>query len=145
MFGSADLTATLLEEKAVDEMRLFLVPTILGRGTPLFQVGDGGFQLVAPLACSPRGGRIGEMGRIVDAGAPLLRLDLPVEIVRDPPEVGDHHVGLGKLAFQLPDLELDVLDVEVRRPTLDDVFLTLTGHAAEGDATETTDEAEEEA
>ena len=31
----------------------------------------------------------------------------------------------------LDDAGVDVLDVEVRRPTLDDVFLTLTGHAAE--------------
>jgi ABC-2 type transport system ATP-binding protein len=29
----------------------------------------------------------------------------------------------------LDDASVDVLDVEVRRPTLDDVFLTLTGHA----------------
>ena len=31
----------------------------------------------------------------------------------------------------LDDAGVDVLDVEVRRPTLDDVFLDLTGHAAE--------------
>lgn len=31
----------------------------------------------------------------------------------------------------LDDVGVDVLDVEVRRPTLDDVFLVLTGHAAE--------------
>jgi ABC-2 type transport system ATP-binding protein len=30
----------------------------------------------------------------------------------------------------LDDADIDVLDVEVRRPTLDDVFLTLTGHAS---------------
>jgi ABC-2 type transport system ATP-binding protein len=30
----------------------------------------------------------------------------------------------------LDDAGVDVLDVEVRRPTLDDVFLTLTGHAS---------------
>jgi ABC-2 type transport system ATP-binding protein len=29
---------------------------------------------------------------------------------------------------------VDVIDVEVRRPTLDDVFLALTGHRAEADA-----------
>jgi ABC-2 type transport system ATP-binding protein len=34
----------------------------------------------------------------------------------------------------LDDADVDVLDIEVRRPTLDDVFLTLTGHAAEADA-----------
>jgi ABC-2 type transport system ATP-binding protein len=31
----------------------------------------------------------------------------------------------------LDDAGVDVVDIEVRRPTLDDVFLTLTGHAAE--------------
>ena len=37
----------------------------------------------------------------------------------------------------LDDADVDVLDVEVRRPTLDDVFLTLTGHASvEDDAVE---------
>ena len=37
VFGSADLTATLLACDAVDEIRLCLVPTLLGRGTPLFR------------------------------------------------------------------------------------------------------------
>ena len=32
---------------------------------------------------------------------------------------------------QLDAAEIAVLDVALRRPTLDDVFLTLTGHAAE--------------
>ena len=33
----------------------------------------------------------------------------------------------------LDDAGIDVLDVEVRRPTLDDVFLTLTGRAPDTD------------
>ena len=37
IFGSADLTATLLEGNAVDEIRLGLVPTVLGGGNPLFK------------------------------------------------------------------------------------------------------------
>lgn len=37
VFGSADLTATLLENDEVDEIRLCVVPTILGNGTPLFK------------------------------------------------------------------------------------------------------------
>ena len=41
----------------------------------------------------------------------------------------------------LDDAGVDVLDVEVRRPTLDDVFLTLTGHASvEDDAGDTVGE-----
>jgi len=35
------------------------------------------------------------------------------------------------------DAGIEVLDVGLRRPTLDDVFLSLTGHAAEGDDTPT--------
>ena len=38
---------------------------------------------------------------------------------------------------------VDVLDVEVRRPTLDDVFLTLTGRSAEEEAEEDVPETEE--
>lgn len=36
----------------------------------------------------------------------------------------------------LDDAGVDVLDVVVRRPTLDDVFLQLTGHAAESESTD---------
>jgi dihydrofolate reductase len=39
VFGSADLTASLLALDAVDEIRLCLAPTLLGRGTPLFRPG----------------------------------------------------------------------------------------------------------
>jgi hypothetical protein len=35
-----------------------------------------------------------------------------------------------------------VADIHVRRPTLDDVFLTLTGHAAEEDADRPAEEVE---
>ena len=37
VFGSADLTATLLENNAVDEIRLCLVPLVLGSGNPFFK------------------------------------------------------------------------------------------------------------
>ncbi|MFN0193045.1 MAG: dihydrofolate reductase family protein [Aestuariivirga sp.] len=37
VFGSADLTATLLAKDAVDEIQICLVPTVLGRGNPLFK------------------------------------------------------------------------------------------------------------
>jgi ABC-2 type transport system ATP-binding protein len=38
---------------------------------------------------------------------------------------------------RLDALGTPVVDISLRRPTLDDVFLTLTGHAAEGDAAAT--------
>jgi ABC-2 type transport system ATP-binding protein len=34
---------------------------------------------------------------------------------------------------RLSDAGVSIADINVRRPTLDDVFLTLTGHAAEAD------------
>ncbi|WP_306120969.1 MULTISPECIES: dihydrofolate reductase family protein [unclassified Roseitalea] len=48
VFGSSDLMATLLEKNAVDEIRLCLVPVVLGGGNPLFK-SDGvrkDFQLI---------------------------------------------------------------------------------------------------
>jgi ABC-2 type transport system ATP-binding protein len=52
-----------------------------------------------------------------------------------PPSKG----GAGILIEALRSLDaqgVGVLDVALRRPTLDDVFLTLTGHAAESDLAE---------
>jgi len=45
----------------------------------------------------------------------------------------------------LQDQDIDVVDVGLRRPTLDDVFLSLTGHAAEADASATDTDDKEEA
>ncbi|MET1039363.1 MAG: ATP-binding cassette domain-containing protein [Aeromicrobium sp.] len=53
--------------------------------------------------------------------------------------------GVAQLRSVLHQLEtegIDVLDVGLRRPTLDDVFLSLTGRAAEGAPDDTDDEAE---
>ena len=44
---------------------------------------------------------------------------------------------------ELDDRRIDVLDVGLRRPTLDDVFLTLTGRAAEATPTDDSDESTE--
>ncbi len=52
VFGSADLTATLLEKKAVDEIRLCLVPVVLGGGNPLFK-GDGVHKDFKLIECRP--------------------------------------------------------------------------------------------
>jgi ABC-2 type transport system ATP-binding protein len=47
--------------------------------------------------------------------------------------------ALGKALRGLRDREIGVVDMGLRRPTLDDVFLSLTGHAAE-EVAESTDE-----
>ncbi len=40
VFGSAQLCATLLEADLVDEVRLCLLPVVLGAGTPMFPAGS---------------------------------------------------------------------------------------------------------
>jgi len=39
IFGSADLSSTLLRDGLIDEIRLGVTPVILGRGNPLFKAG----------------------------------------------------------------------------------------------------------
>jgi len=41
VFGSADLAATLLRARLVDEYRICLVPVVLGAGNPLFKASSG--------------------------------------------------------------------------------------------------------
>lgn len=51
--------------------------------------------------------------------------------------------ALARVVQQINEQQIDVLDLGLRRPTLDDVFLSLTGHAAESD--QSTDGSEAEA
>jgi ABC-2 type transport system ATP-binding protein len=56
--------------------------------------------------------------------------------------VTDGPSALGHVLQRLAEKNLSVVDVGLRRPTLDDVFLSLTGHAAEEEE-ETPDESAE--
>jgi len=49
--------------------------------------------------------------------------------------------GLAEAVRQLDGAGLELTDLSLRRPTLDDVFMTLTGHAAEQDADASTENA----
>ena len=60
------------------------------------------------LAARRRGlgvSRIGEVGRIVDAGPILLDLDFAFEFSRDAVKLGDHRLDLGDLSPFLVDLK----------------------------------------
>ena len=48
-------------------------------------------------------------------------------------KVREHKGAIVQAVHRLSEAGIGVDDLVVRRPTLDDVFLTLTGHAAEGD------------
>ena len=53
--------------------------------------------------------------------------------------------SLGQVLTGLEAQSITVLDIGLRRPTLDDVFLTLTGHAPAGDEKDGADRAGSEA
>ena len=93
--------------------QLDLLQLLEGLGQRLLGVVELGLQLVgrmlevlAPLDRGLGIGRIGEMGRIVDAGAVLLDLDLALEIVGHALELGDHAFDLHDLPALFVDLKL---------------------------------------
>jgi dihydrofolate reductase len=45
LFGSADLTSTLIREGLIGEYRIFVTPYVLGGGTPMFKSISDGFPL----------------------------------------------------------------------------------------------------
>ena len=51
--GGADIVRQCLREGAVDELRLHVVPVLLGGGTPLFERGDATELTLAGAAGSP--------------------------------------------------------------------------------------------
>ncbi|MEM8748156.1 MAG: ATP-binding cassette domain-containing protein [Actinomycetota bacterium] len=75
-------------------------------------------------------------GRLVAAHTPSGTLD-EVEVRPSTRTVLAPIVGgigqLGRLIAELDEASIDVSDIGLRRPTLDDVFLTLTGHGATDD------------
>jgi ABC-2 type transport system ATP-binding protein len=58
--------------------------------------------------------------------------------------VSDGVAALGAVLRRFQERDLEVVDIAIRRPTLDDVFLSLTGHHAEPEPSEDETEAERE-
>ncbi len=77
------------------------------------------------------------------SGGMRRRLDLAGALVAAPPVIiTDGVARLATVLQALQEQQLAVVDVGLRRPTLDDVFLSLTGHATASDAaTDQKDEA----
>jgi ABC-2 type transport system ATP-binding protein len=70
--------------------------------------------------------RLDQVSRLVaEATHTAVSVDAPVRVVRAPTDEGPRVVS--RLAAALADADIAVEDIGLRQPTLDDVFLTLTG------------------
>jgi ABC-2 type transport system ATP-binding protein len=135
----ADGTTVLLTTQYLDEAdrlagRIIVIDTgrVIANGTS-DELKDqiGGDRLSVSIARAENAGRAVEALRALCSG----------EVNVDPESDGRHLLAsiragdrvVPQAIRALDDADIDVLDVEVRRPTLDDVFLTLTGHHADVD------------
>jgi ABC-2 type transport system ATP-binding protein len=101
---------------------------VIARGTP-DELKDrvGGERLEVHLMDEAQAGLAAEALKSMSDEPPLIDGELVCVAVRRRPGAVVEGVRL------LDDAGVGVQDIAMRRPTLDDVFLTLTGHAAEED------------
>ena len=133
----ADGTTTLLTTQYLDEAeRLAKDIVVIDHGTVIangtadeLKARFGGERLEVTLAAEADVARTAAALQRRSVGAE--RVDTAARTVSI--GVNDTHRLVPEVVRQLDDEGIDVLDVVVRRPTLDDVFLQLTGRPAEAD------------
>jgi ABC-2 type transport system ATP-binding protein len=88
---------------------------------------------------------------LADGGSTEAAIEALVPLAEDRPKcaggvlalpLGQGRGGIAEAVRRLDGAGVGIDDIAVRRPTLDDVFITLTGHAAEPDEDEQEDEGE---
>ena len=136
----ADGTTVLLTTQYLDEAdRLADRIAVIDRGTV---IADG-----APDELKDRVGGERLEVHLSDPAAALEAAEALAPMSGEPPQIEDRAVRLPvrgragaivEAVRRLDDADVAVDDVAVRRPTLDDVFLALTGHGAESQAAEET-------
>jgi ABC-2 type transport system ATP-binding protein len=104
---------------------------VIAEGTPGELKSQAGRDVVEVHARRPE-----DLSRLADAlaalGVEAPRTDLAGRRVTVPVDIGPAAVTAAVRAVEGLDIELD--DIGLRRPTLDEVFLTLTGRPADGEA-----------
>jgi ABC-2 type transport system ATP-binding protein len=125
------LTTQYLEEadRLADQIAVIDVGQVIAEGTAdELKTGVGGEVLAI---------RVADRARVPDAGGAVLGLglgggkvdnntcEITVPVGSDGPSV------LTEAVLRLNGLGIKLADIGLRRPTLDDVFMSLTGHAAE--------------
>src|SRR5690242_18161935 len=106
LVGALARLIALVEQLDLLELLERLAERRLGVVELTLELVGGALEILLPPHRGLGVGRIGEMRRIVDAGALLLGLDLAVEIGRHALELGDHALDLRDLAAPLVDLKL---------------------------------------
>jgi ABC-2 type transport system ATP-binding protein len=137
----ADGTTTLLTTQYLDEAeRLAKDIVVIDHGTVIangtadqLKARFGGERLEVTLATEADVARTAAALEGRSVGAERIHADARTVSIG----VNDTHRLVPEVVRQLDDEGIDVLDVVVRRPTLDDVFLQLTGRPAEADDAQT--------
>jgi ABC-2 type transport system ATP-binding protein len=117
------LTTQYLEEadQLADQIVVIDRGRILANGTPeQLKAQVGGDRLQLRLATPDTAGRAGELVADLGSGPPQVTVPIAAGVV-----------VLPEVVRRLDAAGLALSDLAVRRPTLDDVFLTLTGHATQ--------------
>jgi ABC-2 type transport system ATP-binding protein len=136
------LTTQYLDEadQLADRITVIDGGSVIAEGTPADLKQQVGGDRVDVVVSDP--------ARLADAGAALGRAagsDAHVDADRRVVSVAVRHGGraLGDVIRELDAAGVETEDLMLRRPTLDDVFLRLTGHAAERATDERSDDEEE--